>query len=87
MQNILESISKTSSMRVLFSRFFLATAILLLSHTPGLALDSGASAATSYSPMTKKERWGPIFAPLAHPWETRLRVSRRNGAERLNATL
>ena len=57
MQSILESTTKTSSVRALFWRFFLATLILLLSHTLGLAQDSGASTATSYSPMTKKERW------------------------------
>lgn len=41
MQNILESTTKTSSVRVVCWRFFLATSILLLSHTRGLAQDSG----------------------------------------------
>lgn len=58
MQNILESTSKTSSLQVLFWRFFLTTSILLLSHTRGWAQGPGASASTNgYSPMTKKERW------------------------------
>lgn len=57
MHSVLESTSRTSSVRVLFWRFFLATSILLLLQTRGLAQDSDVSAATSYSPMTTKERW------------------------------
>ena len=76
MQNIFESPSKTSSVPVLFWRFFLATLIFLLSHTRDLAQNLGAFASVKgYSPMTKKERWSqylndnlsvrePIFAPL-----------------------
>lgn len=97
MQDILESTSKPSSMRVLFWRLFLTTFILLLSHTPGFAQDSGASTATSYSPMTTEERWsqylndnfaksGTLFSRLfARLWGTRRRISPRNGADQLNA--
>lgn len=55
---IIASTSQTRYLYRLFWRSAVATLILFLLHTTGLAQNSGSSAGVkSYSPMTKKERW------------------------------